>query len=465
MPFDKMYPAAPVAPAGSRFTVDETQKYVKWMDFEFYIGFNRDTGMSLHNIKYKGQRIIYELGLQEALAHYAGNDPVQSGTSYLDTYYGFGPYSFELIKGYDCPAYATYLNSSFYMEETTHTHIDSICLFEHDPGHPIQHHTTSAYTSSTKNIIFTVRNICTVGNYDYMFSYEFYLDGTMKIDVKASGYIQSGYYAQNQDYGYQIHDALSGSMHDHVLNFKLDFDILGTANTMQTVTNVPVSQVYSWSDGQPRNTMKLERALITSEDDSALNYAVNGVTQYKIVNLDEPNAYGEPRGYQIHPSAGTIHLTVQNSSNLHNAAQWSTHDLFVTKQKDTEPRAAYPYNSQDTHDPMVDFSKFLDGDNLTQTDLVLWFNLGMHHVPQTADLPNTVFTTAHSSVQLVPMNYDPINPSTQTVQMARINYDKGKVTTLDMFAQNKEDCELDFSLTSQPGLKDYHGDVVVRKFP
>ena len=39
--------------------------------------------MRLYDIKYKGERIIYELGLQEAIAHYAGNDPQQSGTAYL----------------------------------------------------------------------------------------------------------------------------------------------------------------------------------------------------------------------------------------------------------------------------------------------------------------------------------------------------------------------------------------------
>lgn len=41
--------------------------------------------MRLYDVKFKGERIIYELGLQEAIAHYAGNDPVQSGTAYLDT--------------------------------------------------------------------------------------------------------------------------------------------------------------------------------------------------------------------------------------------------------------------------------------------------------------------------------------------------------------------------------------------
>jgi primary-amine oxidase len=39
--------------------------------------------MRLHDIKFQGERIIYSLGLEEAIAQYAGNDPVQSGTAYL----------------------------------------------------------------------------------------------------------------------------------------------------------------------------------------------------------------------------------------------------------------------------------------------------------------------------------------------------------------------------------------------
>ncbi|KAK3076679.1 hypothetical protein LTS18_012353, partial [Coniosporium uncinatum] len=235
-PMDNIFPPVNAAPMGARYSVDTAEQYVKWMDFDFYISFDRDRGLRLHNIRYKGQRIIYELGLEEALAHYAGQDPTQSGTSYLDSYYGFGPYAFELVKGYDCPASATYLNSKFFTAETTHTHIDSICLFEAEADYPIQRHSTASYVSVTKNIYFTVRSVCTVGNYDYAFTYSFYMDGTVHVEVRASGYIQSAYFANNEEYGYQIHDSLSGSMHDHVLNYKLDLDVLGTANTMTTTT-------------------------------------------------------------------------------------------------------------------------------------------------------------------------------------------------------------------------------------
>jgi primary-amine oxidase len=82
LPKDTAYPPTMIAPAGARFSVDAEEKYVEWMDWSFYIGFKRDTGMALYDIRYKGKRLIYELGLQEALAHYAGkhkHEPTRHG--------------------------------------------------------------------------------------------------------------------------------------------------------------------------------------------------------------------------------------------------------------------------------------------------------------------------------------------------------------------------------------------------
>ncbi|KAK3361962.1 amine oxidase catalytic domain-containing protein [Lasiosphaeria ovina] len=465
LPLDAAPPPVTVTPAGSRFAVDREQKYVEWMDFSFYIGFTRDTGMAFYDIRYKGERILYELGLQEALAHYAGNDPMQSGTAYLDTFYGFGPYAFELVPGYDCPTYAEYLNTSFYVEETTHTHVNSICLFEYVADYPIQRHTTNHYTSVTKNTYFTVRSVSTVGNYDYTFSYSFFLDGSIAVEVRASGYIQSAYYAGNEDYGFHIHDFLSGSMHDHVLNFKADFDILGTNNSVQLLSLVPVEKSYPWSGGKKRSTMTLERSYIESEDDGRFNWAPNSATQVIVVNEAEQNAFGENRGYRVLPYTGTSHLTVENSSNLNNAGRFAEFDVQITKQKDTEPRSAHAFNSQDTFDPPVDFTKFFDGESLRNEDVVLWLNLGMHHVPHSGDLPNTVMTTAHSGIQFMPSNYFSIDESRKTVNQVRITYDEGKTSDVATFGQGiATPCALNFT-PAEPDLWGYTGDIVVRKFP
>lgn len=47
----------------------------------------KDTGIRLYDVKFMGQSFLYELALNEAVAHYTDNDPVQSGTSYLDSFY------------------------------------------------------------------------------------------------------------------------------------------------------------------------------------------------------------------------------------------------------------------------------------------------------------------------------------------------------------------------------------------
>ena len=102
------------------------------------------------------------------------------------------------------------------------------------------------------------------------------------------------------------------------------------------------------------------------------------------------------------PYAGTVYLTVFNSSNLVNAANWAKHVLFVTRQHDIEPRSSHPYQSQDVANSPINFDDFFNGESLVPEDIVVWFNLGMHQIPHSGDLLNTVFTTAHSGLQIMP---------------------------------------------------------------
>lgn len=100
------------------------------------------------------------------------------------------------MPGYDCPTYASYLNitlegggygSTRDINGRTPNFGDcsipadymvlphpAICLFEFNADYSIQRHSSQ---SNTKNTYFVVRTISTVGNYDYSFSYEFYMDG------------------------------------------------------------------------------------------------------------------------------------------------------------------------------------------------------------------------------------------------------------------------------------------------
>ena len=64
-----------------------------------------------------------------------------------------------------------------------------------------------------------------------------------------------------------------------------------------------------------------------------------------------------------------IHLTVENSTIGRNAVGQMSHQFFVTKQKDLEARASNPNNLADPESPLINFSKYFDGESLDQEDL------------------------------------------------------------------------------------------------
>lgn len=213
-----------------------------------------------------------------------------------------------------------------------------------------------------------------VGNYDYTFDYIFYLDGSIEVKVRLSGYIQGAYWAANQstEYGYRVNDQFATSIHDHVLNFKADLDIAGTSNTLMRVGIEAASVDYEWDsvNKRPRNTMHLTQQAV--EQEAGLDWAANSGEMYILMNQNETNVWGERRGYHIRPGTGMgapPHLTVRNSTALGQAAGWSTRDLWVVRQKDTEPWSATPYNMLDPLHPPIDFDKFVDGESTEQEDL------------------------------------------------------------------------------------------------
>lgn len=80
---------------------------------------------------------------------------------------------------------------------------------------------------------------------------------------------------------------------------------------------------------------------------------------------------------------------------------------------------------------------------LIKTFSVVWFNLGMHHMPHTGDLPNTVFSTAHSAITIEPFNYLPGDPSRATTQQVRINSGSGGNGSVTNFGAKPVTCSVD----------------------
>lgn len=92
-----------------------------------------------------------------------------------------------------------------------------------------------------------LETIATIGNYDYMLDYVFHQDGSLEIAVRTFGYLQSSpYYANQSKWGPRIFTATQGSLHDHILTFKADFDIVSEKHSLQVSDLKAVKQSQPW---------------------------------------------------------------------------------------------------------------------------------------------------------------------------------------------------------------------------
>lgn len=434
-------PPVTIQPYGPRYSLSKKDQYVEYLGWSFYLGTSAARGIDLFDIRFHGSRIMYSLGLQEALAHYAGSDPMQGGLEFLDSFFGFGVMMYELVPGYDCPAYADFLPITYHGDGQSFKRKNAICIFEFTDHAPLSRHTSDFYTTVSKNTYLIVRTVSTIGNYDYTIDYTFYLDGSLEVKVRASGFIYGAFFPkpandttrpspEQHKYGYRVHDALASSMHDHVLNFRADMDIDGTANTFTRIAIEPTKDTYKWDPPElpgPRSTMHMVHSPIESEQ--GIDWAKNSGEMYVIVNNASLNEWGERRGYRIAPGLGMgtpSHLTIRNSTALGKSASWAYHDIWILRQHDTEPHTASEFNFVEPWDPLVDFEKMLDGESVLQEDLVVVFNLGGHHVPVTGDIPNTMMHTSATSVMFVPHNFGKRDLSRESVSGVRIDQVEAK---------------------------------------
>jgi primary-amine oxidase len=152
--------------------------------------------------------------------------------------------------------------------------------------------------------------------------------------VSASGYLQGGFWEPKQEgYGTAIRETTMGSLHDHVINFKVDLDVGGLDNSLlRTWTEVEEIE-KDWFDedwGKTVRQQKIHRKVIENENDARyvhghgprrrekennglkkcecrLKYPANFQGNYALVNTDSKNSWDAPRGYAIHPGYNPIH--------------------------------------------------------------------------------------------------------------------------------------------------------------
>ena len=202
----------------------------------------------LHQIGFRdGERerpIIYRASVTDMVVPYADPTANHFWKSAFDAgEYGLGKLANALELGCDCLGHIHYFDvpvADDYGKPAVMK--NAICLHEEDYGILWKHY-------EFRNETFEVRRsrrlvisfFTTVGNYDYGFYWYFYQDGTIQLEVKLTGIIQTAAIAPGKPYpwGGMVAEGLGGPTHQHFFNARLHMMVDGERNTVTEHEFVP----------------------------------------------------------------------------------------------------------------------------------------------------------------------------------------------------------------------------------
>ncbi len=173
---------------GPSFTVSGHE--VRWQKWALRVGFNPREGLVLNTVAYDGRPILYRGSIAEMIVPYA--DPKESSyrkNAFDLGEYGVGMMANSLALGCDCLGTIHYFDGHLTDSQGRVVTIkNAICLHEEDFGMLWKHtdwRTNQSEARRSRRL--AVSMIATVGNYDYGFYWYFYQDGTIQMEVKLTG--------------------------------------------------------------------------------------------------------------------------------------------------------------------------------------------------------------------------------------------------------------------------------------
>ena len=125
------------------------------------------------------------------------------------------------------------------------------------------------------------------------------------------------------------------------------------------------------------------------------------------MNREATNALGERTAYKLVPGENVRALAHPESS-IARRAGFIAHHLWVTRYDASERHAAGDYPNQ--HPGGAGLPAWVQADReLMNTDVVLWYSLGVHHIVRPEDWP--VAPVAYAGFSLKPSGFFDSNPA------------------------------------------------------
>ena len=400
-------PVEVTQPEGTSFTLNGNE--LNWQKWSLRVGFNPREGLLLHTVCYDGRPVLYRASIAEMIVPYA--DPKAS--SYHKNVFDLGEYGLGMLAnslsvGCDCLGTIRYLDGHLADNQGRVVTIkNAICLHEEDAG-LLWKHTDwrNGQSEVRRSRRLTISMIATVGNYDYGFYWYLYQDGSIQLEVKLTGVVNTTALkpGETAKYGVEVAPRLNAPLHQHFFNARLDLSVDGEANTLEEVN---IKSAPAGPENRFNTAFFAESTPLLKESSAKRNTNTGSSRFWRVVNPGRKNALGKPVAYRLCPGESTLPYAQPGATLLKRAA-FLTSNLWATP---FDPEERYPAGNYPNQNPDGDgLPRWTAADRaLGDRDLVLWYTFGQTHVPRVEDWP--VMPVASVGFMLRPDGFFDRNPS------------------------------------------------------
>jgi primary-amine oxidase len=252
-----------------------------------------------------------------------------------------------------------------------------------------------------------VNAVSTVGNYEYAFSWYFYLDGNIQLEVKLTGIVSPMAIEPGTQPAFAniVAPGVAAPHHQHLFNVRLDVDLDGTENEVYEVE----AETMPYGPDNPWGNAFRPRATRLDSETQARRVTNPATSRYwKVVNPHVTNGLGQPVAYKLVPTMSTPTLLAHPDSSVGKRAGFAQRNLWATPYAPDERRAAGEHPNQ--HEGGDGLPRWSAQDrNLVDTDVVLWYTFGVTHFVRPEDWP--VMPVEYTGFLLSPFGFFDRNPA------------------------------------------------------
>jgi len=376
-------------PEGPSFTIDDDGT-IDWAGWRLQVSFDQREGLVFHNVSINDggvQRpILYRASIAEMLVPYGDPSPQRWFQNFFDCgEYLLGGFANSLELGCDCVGEITYLDATL-ADNAGQVRVipQAICIHEEDTGILWKHFDNwNGSSDSRRNRRLVVSFFVTVGNYDYGFYWYFSLDGTIELEVKATGVVfTSGYPGAGYPFASELAPGLGAPNHQHLFSARLDTMIDGLDNAVDELE----AELVPRGLANPTGTGFTQKVTRLRTEQGAQRLADNTKNRsWLVTNPHSRNRLGSAVGYALYPEGRPV-LMADARSDIRARATYATKHLWVTAY---EPDELYPAGDFVNMNPGgAGLPAWTAADrDVDDADIVLWHTFGLTHFPRIEDWP------------------------------------------------------------------------------